>query len=94
MQGTLRLLFSPGQIVCNAVFCDQDTPSALHLAFQSWMNVIAMIFSTIAMTTLLLLSKFGIIDLAWSWLIVIGTATTFFTALLLGFLPGIIEGKS
>ena len=46
-------------------------------------NIIAMIFSSIAMTTLLLLSNYGIINLAWSWLIVIGTEVTFFTGLLL-----------
>lgn len=39
-------------------------------------NIIAMIFSTAAMTTLLLLKKIGVIGLAWSWLIVIGTFTT------------------
>jgi hypothetical protein len=43
-----------------------------------------MIFSAAFMTVLLLLSKFGLIDLAWSWLIVLGTVTTFLTALLLG----------
>ena len=46
-------------------------------------NVVAMIASTIAMTTLLLLSNAGYIDLAWSWLIVIGTATTFILGYLL-----------
>lgn len=40
-------------------------------------NIFAMIFSTIAMTALLLLSNYGIINIAWSWLIVIGTVTTF-----------------
>lgn len=40
-------------------------------------NVFAMISSTLAMIVLLLLSKYDVIDLAWSWLIVIGTATTF-----------------
>jgi solute:Na+ symporter, SSS family len=51
---------------------------------QNWSNVIAMIFSAAFMTVLLILSKFGLIDLAWSWLIVLGTMTTFITALLLG----------
>ena len=55
-------------------------------AFQNWSNVFAMIFSTAAMTTLLLLSHFKIINLAWSWLIVLGTATTFLIALLLDLL--------
>jgi len=40
-------------------------------------NIIAMIFSTLAMIMLLLLSKYGLIRLAWSWLIVIGTVITF-----------------
>jgi len=35
-----------------------------------------MILSTAAMTALLLLKKFNRIDLAWSWLIVLGTFTT------------------
>ncbi len=39
-------------------------------------NVAAMIISTAAMITLLLLKQFDKIELAWSWLIVIGTATT------------------
>ena len=46
-------------------------------------NVFAMIFSTLAMIGLLLLSKYGFINLAWSWLIVIGTATTFALSYLL-----------
>jgi len=46
-------------------------------------NVFAMISSTLAMIGLLLLSKYGFIDLAWSWLIVIGTATTFILSYLL-----------
>lgn len=54
-------------------------------SFQNFANIIAMIFSTIAMTALLLLSNYKKIDLAWSWLIVIGTATTFFTAMLLDY---------
>lgn len=40
-------------------------------------NVIAMIISTVSMTVLLILSHKGYIHLAWSWLIVLGTAETF-----------------
>jgi SSS family solute:Na+ symporter len=40
-------------------------------------NIAAMIISTACMTTLLLLSHNGYINLAWSWLIVIGTGLTF-----------------
>ena len=40
-------------------------------------NVAAMIISTLSMTALLLLSYKGYIELAWSWLIVLGTAVTF-----------------
>jgi len=40
-------------------------------------NVIAMIVSVQAMLTLLLLSKLDKIELAWSWLIVLGTAVSF-----------------
>ncbi|MGD0077392.1 MAG: sodium/solute symporter [Sedimentisphaerales bacterium] len=40
-------------------------------------NIAAMIISTACMTALLLLSYAGCIDLAWSWLIVIGTLLTF-----------------
>jgi SSS family transporter len=40
-------------------------------------NVLAMIISTLCMTALLLLSHRGNINLAWSWLIIIGTASTF-----------------
>lgn len=46
-------------------------------------NVIAMILSTGAMTVLLLLKKFGLIGLAWSWLIVLGTFTTMAVSFLL-----------
>jgi hypothetical protein len=42
-----------------------------------------MIISAVAMAVLLLLSKYGKINLAWSWLIVIGTVTTFLTAMFL-----------
>ncbi|MGB8225353.1 MAG: sodium/solute symporter [Sedimentisphaerales bacterium] len=40
-------------------------------------NVAAMIISTLSMIALLLLSHKGVINLAWSWLIVLGTAMTF-----------------
>jgi SSS family transporter len=39
-------------------------------------NIPAMIISTLAMTALLILSYCEVINLAWSWLIVIGTITT------------------
>lgn len=42
----------------------------------NYANIAAMILSTAGMLTLLLLKKFGTIELAWSWLIVIGTLTT------------------
>ncbi|MHC4526966.1 MAG: sodium:solute symporter family transporter, partial [Planctomycetota bacterium] len=45
-------------------------------------NIVAMAVSTLAMTALLLLSYYKLIQLAWSWLIVLGTATT----LILGYL--------
>jgi SSS family transporter len=47
-------------------------------------NVIAMIVSTIAMGILLILSEYGKITLAWSWLIVMGTIVTFALGWLLG----------
>jgi solute:Na+ symporter, SSS family len=40
-------------------------------------NVAAMIISTLSMTALLISSHRGYINLAWSWLIVLGTAETF-----------------
>jgi SSS family transporter len=40
-------------------------------------NVAAMIISTISVTIVLILSHQGYINLAWSWLIVLGTAETF-----------------
>ncbi|MBN2182285.1 MAG: sodium/solute symporter [Sedimentisphaerales bacterium] len=46
-------------------------------------NIVAMVLSSILMTALLLLSNYGYINLAWSWLIVIGTALTFITGLLM-----------
>jgi len=47
-------------------------------------NIIAMLFSTGVCLGLLLLIKFEILKLGWSWLIVIGTATTFTLGYLLG----------
>ena len=47
-------------------------------------NIIAMIVSTLCVLTLMLLSYFKVIELAWSWLIVIGTGLT----MLLGYLLG------
>lgn len=47
-------------------------------------NIIAMLVSTGVCLTLLLLIKQGILQLGWSWLIVIGTATTFTLGWLLG----------
>ncbi|MBN1973492.1 MAG: sodium/solute symporter [Sedimentisphaerales bacterium] len=61
-------------------------------AFQNRANVAAMIISAIAVTVLLLLSKYKTIDLAWSWLIVIGTAVTFYLAVVLEFfMSGIMK---
>jgi Na+/proline symporter len=51
---------------------------------SNWGNVIAMIASTVAMAIVLILSKFGLIHLAWSWLIVIGTSMTFAIGYVLG----------
>jgi SSS family solute:Na+ symporter len=53
-------------------------------------NVIAMIVSTLCVLVLMLLSHFEVIELAWSWLIVIGTGITMF----LGYLLGPITNKS
>jgi len=47
-------------------------------------NIIAMVASTLLTLALLLLSKFELIGLAWSWLIIIGTCTTFAMGYLLG----------
>ena len=47
-------------------------------------NIIAMIFNTICMTILLILSENKIINLCWSWIIVIGTVVTFGLGYLLG----------
>ncbi|OGS01064.1 MAG: hypothetical protein A3G41_05200 [Elusimicrobia bacterium RIFCSPLOWO2_12_FULL_59_9] len=47
-------------------------------------NTIAMVTSAFCMGCLLYLSEMKLIDLAWSWLIVIGTVSTFVGAWLLG----------
>lgn len=47
-------------------------------------NVVAMILSTALTITLMILSKREIIPLAWSWLIVVGTATTMGIGYVLG----------
>lgn len=47
-------------------------------------NIVAMIASTLCTLALMLLSYYGIIGLAWSWLIVIGTGITFVLGYLLG----------
>jgi len=51
---------------------------------SNWGNVIAMTVSSVAMAVLLILSEFNVLSLGWSWLIVIGTITTFTLAYLLG----------
>lgn len=50
-------------------------------------NVPAMILSAAFTTALLILSHLGIITLAWSWLIVIGTAVTLLLGYVLGAVP-------
>jgi Na+/proline symporter len=50
----------------------------------NWANVVAMIVSTIFAAALLLLSNFKLINLAWSWIIVIGTGITFIGGYVLG----------
>jgi SSS family solute:Na+ symporter len=50
----------------------------------NWANVVAMIVSTIFAAVLLLLSNFKLINLAWSWIIVIGTGITFIVGYVLG----------
>lgn len=47
-------------------------------------NIVAMTASTICTLALMLLSHFGMVRLAWSWLIVIGTAITLALGYLLG----------
>ncbi|MBN1393180.1 MAG: sodium/solute symporter [Sedimentisphaerales bacterium] len=49
-------------------------------------NVFAMMISTLSMTILLLLSHNGYIELAWSWLIVIGTIETLTLSCLFSFI--------
>jgi hypothetical protein len=49
-----------------------------------------MVVSTLCVLVLMLLSHFEVIELAWSWLIVIGTGITMF----LGYLLGPITSKS
>ncbi|MFC1763924.1 sodium/solute symporter [Planctomycetota bacterium] len=51
-------------------------------------NVFAMVFSTGLTTTLLIMNQRGHMPLAWSWLILVGTATTFVFGWLLGKTPG------
>jgi Na+/proline symporter len=50
-------------------------------------NVVAMVVSTASMTVLLLLSHKGHVELAWSWLIVLGTVMTFGLGYLLSHPP-------
>ena len=52
-----------------------------------WSNIIAMIVSTLCVLVLMLLSYYEKIELAWSWLIVIGTGITMF----LGYLLSLIK---
>jgi solute:Na+ symporter, SSS family len=54
-------------------------------------NVIAMIISTLYMTILLILSHSKYIDLAWSWLIVLGTIITFILCYLFSYVEGNTE---
>lgn len=49
-------------------------------------NILAMIISTAYMTIYLLLMRHGYINLAWSWLIVLGTILTFILGYLFSFL--------
>jgi hypothetical protein len=50
----------------------------------TWGNVAAMVVSTLGMGVLLILNEAQKIDLAWSWLIVLGTIVTFAVGYLLG----------
>jgi uncharacterized membrane protein YfcA len=54
-------------------------------------NVLAMLFSTGVCVVLLILIKQEKLNLAWSWLIVIGTGITFILGYLLG--PAMIKSK-
>ncbi|UCG57024.1 MAG: sodium/solute symporter [Phycisphaerales bacterium] len=56
-------------------------------------NIVAMVASTICTLALMLLSHFGLVPLAWSWLIVIGTAITFVLGYVLGPLMPASETK-
>jgi len=51
-------------------------------------NIVAMIASTVCTLVLMMLSHFGLINLAWSWLIVIGTGIT----LVVGYFLGRFDG--
>ena len=51
-------------------------------------NIVAMIASTVCTLVLMMLSHFGVINLAWSWLIVIGTGIT----LVVGYFLGRFDG--
>ncbi|MBC8468022.1 MAG: sodium/solute symporter [Planctomycetes bacterium] len=55
-------------------------------------NILAMLFSTGVCLVLLILIKQGKLNLAWSWLIVIGTGITFVLAYLFG--PAMIKWKN
>ncbi len=58
-------------------------------------NIIAMLLSTVVCLGLLLLIKFEIFKLGWSWLIVIGTAITFTMGYVLGpFMAGRKDSKA
>jgi SSS family solute:Na+ symporter len=49
-------------------------------------NVVSMVISTLSMAAILLLSHKGIVNIAWSWLIVLGTIETFVLSFLFSFL--------
>ena len=59
---------------------------------SNWGNVVAMVVSTIFTLVLMLLSRNGILHLAWSWRIVIGTGITFILGYLLG--PVMIRSRT
>ncbi len=59
---------------------------------SNWGNVVAMVVSTIFTLVLMILSRNGIIHLAWSWRIVIGTGITFVLGYLLG--PVMIRSRT
>jgi SSS family transporter len=60
----------------------------------NYANVIAMIISAIMMAALLILIEYKKIDLAWSWLIVLGTTITMLSGYLLSILERAFIGKS